>query len=329
MISVYNINMLNTKIEFTPFIQNLVIDIANEISNIERMPSQLPSVSLRKQNQVRTIFSTTKIEGNTLNFDEVTAIIEGRKIKGDKKEINEIKNTFKIYDQINDFDPYSFHDYLLCHNILMKNLIKTNGKIRKVNVGIQSKGKIKSVFPEFEKVESLCRDFFEYISNSKDNYIVKSCMIHYLSVSIHPFEDGNGRISRFWQRLFLSKNYEIFKYLPIESFIRSNEEKYYESLSKSQKANNPTRFIEMSLKCILEALIEAKGYQYEVTTTAQERRFQKAKNIFENHTFTRKDYLKIFPSLSESSATKDLTKLVQNGTLDKSGIRSSTVYKFI
>lgn len=322
-------NMLNTKIEFTSYIQNLVIDIANEISNIERMPSQLPSVSLRKQNQVRTIFSTTKIEGNTLNLDEVTAIIEGKKIKGDKKEINEIKNTFKLYENIEDFDPYSFQDYLLCHNILMKNLIKTNGKIRKVNVGIQSKGKIKSVFPEFEKVEGLCHDFFEYISNSKDNYIVKSCMIHYLSVSIHPFEDGNGRISRFWQSLFLSRNYEIFKYIPIESFIRANQEKYYDSLSKSQKSNNPTRFVEMNLKCILEALIEAKGYQYEVSTTAQERRFQKAKKVFKAKSFTRRDYLKIFPALSESSATKDLKKLVLDGSLDRSGVRSSTVYRFI
>ena len=71
-----------------------------------------PEAKLRKQNRIRTIFSSLAIEGNTLNLDQVTAIINKRRVIGPKKDIIEVENAIKAYDSLSSFDTYSIKDLL-------------------------------------------------------------------------------------------------------------------------------------------------------------------------------------------------------------------------
>lgn len=322
---------MNTKITLLPQIQDSLIQIGEILGRIKLLPSTKPTPKLRRESKIRTIFATTKIEGNKLDLNEVTAVINGKKIIGKNHDVKEVENAIALYDLIHSLNCESEDDYLIAHKVLMKDLIKNAGKYRKVNVGIKSsKGdKVKMVFPEHENVKNLCRDMFDYISTSKDNSLIKSCIIHYLSVSIHPFEDGNGRLSRFWQSLFLSKNFEIFEFIPLESFIRSSQEDYYDYLNISQKSDDPTGFVHFMLKVICESLSESLSYSYEkVDTTKMENRLIKAKENFKNQSFARKDYLTLNAPLSESMATKDLRYAVNKGILNRSGLGNGAKYYF-
>lgn len=310
--------------------QDRLIEIGELLGQIKTLPSLIPTPQLRRANKIRTIFATTKIEGNKLNLDEVTALVDGKKVKGSRKDILEVKNVITLYDSISQLNSFSEQDYLLAHKILMKGLIKRNGQYRKVNVAIKSgeNDSYKIIFPEYQKVERLCSHMFEYIHSNNDNYIVKSCMIHYLSVSIHPFEDGNGRVSRFWQTLFLAENNDIFKFLPIESYIKSSQDDYYEYLNLSQKADDPTGFIAFMLTLIKSSLAEGIKFDFEKNISRQDGRLKKAKKFFGNSEFTRREYLDLFSSLSTSMATKDLKAAINIGSLNRRGVGSGVKYFF-
>jgi Fic family protein len=321
--------MINTKVTFSSQIQLLVIEIGKSLERIGQLPSKKPIVELRKKNQIKTIFSTTKIEGNKLSLSEVTALIEGKRIKGDKLQIREVQNTNQLYSMVDTLNPSSMQDFLIGHNVLMKGLIKTNGSIRKVNVGIESKGKIKVVFPDFAEVPRLIDGLFDYIENSNDSNIVKSCIIHYLIESVHPFEDGNGRIGRFWHTLYLSKEFEVFEHFYIESLIRKYQKEYYHALFKSQHSDDPTHIVELLLSIMLEALEAFRKQKFTSGLSKQQARFNMAYNQFKVKEFTRSNYVDLFGNISPSLATKDLAKMVDNGFIENIGYKNNSRYCFI
>lgn len=321
---------MNKNINFIPQIQNSLILIGERLAQIKSLPSIKPSLKLRRDSIARTVYSTSKIEGNALTLTNVTDLVNGQKVIGDKKSILEVKNAVSLYGQIELFNPVSEQDFLLSHKILTNKLLKSSGKYRKVNVGIKaSANSFKMVFPHFSKVEKLCRELFEYISNSQDNYIIKSCLIHYLCVSIHPFEDGNGRISRFWQSLFLFKINPVFKIIPIESYIRERQSDYYEYLNLSQKADDPTGFVHFLLEVMASALAEFLTFDFEKNESKQKVRILRAFEYFGNKVFSRKDYLKVHFNISDAMATKDLKFAYDNGYLEKKGNKNSTTYVFL
>lgn len=322
--------MINTTINFLPSIQESLIEIGALLGHIKRLPSIKPTPQLRKENKIRTIFATTKIEGNVLNYEEVTALIEGKRTKGKKKDVLEVRNTIRLYDSISTLRSNSKQDYLIAHRILMKGLIESSGRFRDKNVGIKGKtsSSFKMIFPEYKKVESLCEFMFDYITTSQDNFIIKSCMIHYLSVTIHPFEDGNGRLSRFWQSLYLSENHEIFEFLPVESLIRSRQSDYYEYLNLAQKADDATGFVSFMLSVLKISLEEGVKYSYEEGVSRQELRILGAKKSFGGIEFSRKEYLELHNPLSTSMATKDLKWAVSEGIINKRSSGSGTKYFF-
>jgi len=323
--------MISTKLNLLPQLQDLLIEVGELLGKINNLPTTRPTPKLRRESKIRTVFSTVKIEGNNLSFDEVTSIIDGKKVAGKKEDILEVQNALKLYDSISELNSSSEQDYLLAHKILMNKLIDNSGSYRKVDVAIKGNDSksYKMIFPEHQSVPTLCEKMFDYINRSNDNYIIKSSLIHYLSVSIHPFEDGNGRISGFWQTLFLSENNKIFEFLPIESFIRSRQADYYEYLNLAQKSDDPTGFVVFLVSIIRDSLLEGLRYSYERPTDGkQDSRLAQAKVHFKNTYFSRKDYMMIHPTISDSMATKDLKYGVNEGLLDRLGSNNGTKYKF-
>ncbi|HTL81718.1 MAG TPA: Fic family protein, partial [Bacteroidia bacterium] len=172
----------------------------------------------------------------------------------------------------------------------------------------------------------LMKQLFTYLAKDKEQLLIKSCVFHYELEFIHPFTDGNGRMGRLWQTVILKDKYPVFKFLPLESIIKEKQQKYYEALSRSDKAENSTFFVEFMLGIIEEALSSVLHSQ-NVTLTSSDR-LSNAFGIFGKKNFTRKDYLRHFKHISPATASRDLKEGVENKLLEMSGDKRTAVYRF-
>lgn len=309
----------------TPEILGLVASISEKIGEVNAAYLSKPPTYLRKTNRIKTIHSSLEIEGNTLSLDQVTAVIENKRILGPQKDIIEVKNALELYKDITEFDPSSIKSFLKAHNILMKGLIDHPGKFRGKGVGIVKGSQVAHIAPDSSMVHPLMKNLFYYLNNHDDIILIKSCVFHYEMEFIHPFEDGNGRMGRFWQSLILLHHYPLFEYLSLESIIKEKQKKYYDALGRSDSSGQSTTFIEFMLKVIEQALAELIAFGRKKLSDI-ERIEQFVEHIGQN-TFGRKDYLKKYPELSPATASRDLKKGIEIGIISKSGDKNTTTYR--
>ncbi len=307
-------------------ILKLVASIFERIGEVNAAHLSKPPTELRKKNRVKTIHSSLEIEGNTLTLEQITAIIENKRVIGPAKDILEVKNAIAVYEYLDKLNPYSFDSFCEAHGILMNGLIDSAGRLRNKSVGIVKGSEVAHIAPSSEMLKPLMNDLFDYLKNDDDLLIIKSCVFHYEMEFIHPFTDGNGRMGRLWQTLILKDSYPVFEYLPIETLIKQRQEQYYESLSQSDKTGESTVFIEFMLEIILESLEELLNIQNVSLSNID--RLNLFKPIANNNYFTRKDYLKNFREISAATASRDLKFAVENGLIEKSGDKNTTKYRF-
>lgn len=307
-------------------ILKLVSAISEKIGEINSAHLSKPPTELRKKNRIKTIHSSLEIEGNTLSIEQITAIVENKRIIGPQKDILEVKNAIAVYDYLDNLNPYSFDSFCEAHGILMKGLVDSAGKLRNKAVGIARGTEIAHIAPPCDILKPLMNDLFDYIKNDDDLVLIKSCVFHYEMEFIHPFLDGNGRMGRLWQTLILKETYPVFEYLPIETLIKERQAAYYEALGQSDKAGESSLFIEFMLEIILNSLIELFSIQN--ISLQNTDRISLFKNIAKQDYFTRKDYLKNFREISSATASRDLKFAVENGLIEKTGDKNATVYKY-
>ena len=303
----------------------LVSTISEKLGEVNAAYLTKPPTYLRKANRIKTIHSSLEIEGNTLSFDQVTAVFEDRKILGPKKDILEVKNAIRLYDNLKSYKPFSIQSFLNAHALLMKGLVDHPGRFRGKGAGIIKGSQLAHIAPDSSMVHPLMKNLFSYVHNHNDLWLIKSCVFHYEMEFIHPFEDGNGRMGRFWQSVILSDKYPVFEYLPIESIIRAKQEEYYESLGLSDAEGQSTSFIEFILGVIDLALLELLSYERVKLSDVE--RIEQFKEFIGNDHFTRKDYLKKYPELSSATASRDLRIGVEKGLIIKSGDKNTTQYR--
>ena len=246
----------------TEKIANLTAEIAEKVGSISATIGDIPHPKLRKENRIKTIQSSLAIENNTLSIEQVTAIVEGKRVLGSPQEIQEVKNAFETYEHLLTFDPYFDRDLLLAHQILMNELVKDNGKFRSKSVGISDGSNIIHVAPPSERVPYLVNDLLLWIENSQLHPLIKSCVFHYEFEFIHPFSDGNGRMGRLWQTLILTDWKPLFAWIPVETIIKENQKEYYQALQSADNSGDSTIFIEFMLKSILHAVEDLQETQH-------------------------------------------------------------------
>jgi Fic family protein len=285
-----------------------------------------PPTELRKRNRIKSIQSSLEIEGNTLTVEQITDLIDNKRVLAPQKDILEVKNAIELYSILNDFNAYELNSLCRAHGILMNSLIDNAGQFRRTAVGIVKGKNITHVAPPGEMVFPLMKDLFDYLKNDDDIVLIKSCVFHYEFEFIHPFSDGNGRMGRLWQTIILKNYSPVFEYLPIESIIKARQQEYYDVLGKSDNQGNSTGFIEFMLEIIdsaLEDLLKAQNH----TITGAERI-----NIFRNFAgtelFTRQDYLRHNKEISTATASRDLKEGVDNGIIQKTGKIRLTKYRY-
>ncbi|MCY4217463.1 MAG: Fic family protein [Flavobacteriaceae bacterium] len=307
-------------------ILKLVASISEKLGEVNALHLHKPRTQLRKKNRIKTIQSSLEIEGNTLSEEQITALLNNKRVIAPQKDILEVQNAIKVYEQLHTFNPNRIKDLEKAHGVLMQGLIEDAGKFRSKSVGVVKGSKVEHFAPSGNRVRGFINDLLDYLKNDKDLLLIKSCVFHYELEFIHPFMDGNGRMGRFWQTLILVQQYPVFEFLPVESLIKENQKEYYNVLSQSDKLGHSTLFIEFMLNIIFQSLGNLLKTQNRTLTTKD--RIELFKDKIETQEFSRKDYLQSFKNISQATASRDLKWGVEQGILEKNGDKRLTVYKY-
>ena len=310
--------------EITPKILKLITSISERIGEVNASFLNRPSPKLRKQNRIKTIHSSLKIEGNKLTEEQITALIENKRVIGPKKDVVEVLNAIGIYENLASYNPKNEKAFLKAHQNLMEGLIEKPGKYRNQGVGIVKGSKLEHLAPPFENVPFLMKDLFEYLKNKDEIELIKSCVFHYEMEFIHPFLDGNGRMGRIWQTLILMEKYPVFEFLPFETLISNDQEKYYKALRESDKSGQSTKFIEYMLEVIDVSLSELLNFNDRTLSEQDRLEYFISLNKTE---FGRRDYMDVFKDISSATASRDLKKGLELNLFEKTGEKNKTIYK--
>lgn len=225
---------------------------ANYFESLNRYPE------LRRKTRIKSIHSSLAIENNQLSLFQVEDVINGKPVIGEQKDIQEVKNAYEAYEQIDKINPYSVEDLKKIHKTLTFLIEKDAGKFRNHGECVRDGERIIFVAPPENMVNPLMNQLFDWMRKSKEtvNPLILSCIFHYEFVFIHPFHDGNGRTARLWQTAILSHWEKAFTYLPIESMIKKNQEEYYTAIQNCNNIGKSNEFIEFMLKIISETIDE-------------------------------------------------------------------------
>ena len=309
--------------DISPKILKLISSISEKIGEVNANYLTKQSPQLRKQNRIKTIHSSLKIEGNTLTEEQITALIENKRVIGPEKDVLEVLNAIKVYEKLEEYKFSSDKSFLNAHLQLMNGLIESAGYYRKQGVGIVKGTNVEHIAPPYENVPHLMKVLFEYLKDSDELTLIKSCVFHYEMEFIHPFLDGNGRMGRLWQTLILMAEYPVFEFLPFETLINKTQDEYYKSLALSDKSGKSTFFIEYMLGVIEKSLETLLNYNNRVLKDIDRLEYFLKLGIKE---FNRKDYMNIFKDLSSATASRDLKKGMEMDMFESVGNFNKTRY---
>lgn len=260
---------------------NLTNAMLNNMVEISRLIGHLQfqherNLALRRASRIQSIRSSLAIENNSLSLEQVTAILDGHRVLGSPKEIQEVKNAYEAYEEVLTYNPFSVNDFLKAHRLLTHDLVRQSGRFRSGDVGIyNAEGQVVHVGARPQFVPGLIADLFKWAEADETPLLIKSAVVHYEIEMIHPFEDGNGRMGRLWQSVLLSRWNPLFAWLPVETMVHENQEAYYLKLREADTANNSTGFVEFMLDMILQTLKKypAAGIAYDLSDKMSDTEF--------------------------------------------------------
>jgi Fic family protein len=214
---------------------------------------------LRRTSRIPSIGATTAIEGNRLTTQQVTDVINGKRVLGPFRDIKEVQNAYAAYELIPSLNPYSVKDFLKAHQAITSELIGESGKFRTVGVAVVNQlGQILHSGADSKEVPRLVRELLRWGKNADAHPLIKSSAMHFMIEHIHPFRDGNGRIGRLWQTLVLAEWKPVFEWLPVETMVHHNQLRYYLALQKSHQGQvDCAPFIDFMLEMIERTVQQA------------------------------------------------------------------------
>ena len=316
---------LSPPFKITNEILNFVYEIGELVGKISAEKEFEKNLTLRRENRIKTIYSSLAIEQNTLTLEQVTDVINGKRVLAPPKDIKEVQNAYEIYERLEELDENSVKDLLLAHKIMTSELIKESGRFRSKNAGVYQGDKLIHMGTLPEYIPELINNLFLWLKKSEEHPLIKAAVFHYEFEFIHPFQDGNGRIGRLWYSLILSKWKKFFAWLPIESLVQKYQKEYYIAINNSNRDGESSEFILFMLKIIKETLIELIEIQKvtdKSTDKVTDKNKEKIKLLIEylgqNNSINNKEAQNLL-DISESAAKRFLNKLVKENILEAVG----------
>lgn len=243
----YSINMFNPKFKLTNSIVLMLTAIAESKAVIGRakiLPQQ--ELKLRRQALIRMTHSSTAIEGNELNVNEVEALLAKKKIDAPQRDIYEVQNYLKALKYIEKIvktkRPITEKVLLNIHKLVTDKTLPGEqcGHYRKSRVYVVKRrsgfsDEIMYTGPEANKVPELCKNLLHWIAESEKkeiNPIIAAGIVHQEIAAIHPFADGNGRTARAFATLILYKfGYDFRRLFALEDYYNRDRQAYYKAIN--------------------------------------------------------------------------------------------------
>lgn len=287
---------------------------ANYFESLNRFPE------LRRKTRIRSIHSSLAIENNQLSLFQVEDVINGKMVIGEQKDIQEVKNAYKAYEELEKVNPYSINDLKKIQGILTFLIEKDNGKFRNHPEGVFDGDVCIFTCPSHTMVPTLMDNLFNWINEMKDtiNPLILSSIFHYEFLFIHPFSDGNGRTARLWQTAILSNWEKAFQFMPIESMIKKNQDEYYKVIARCNNLGESTEFIEFILKMIdktIDEMINSKELKDKSELLLSENERKILECIKRNVIIGAKDIIEQ-TAISDSTVRRILRKFLQNKKIE-------------
>jgi len=259
---------------------NITPEINSRIAEIERLRAVigqatiLPAleINLRFRATVEAVYSSTSIEGNPLNEQQVKKILQGEVVLASDYAIQEVLNYKKALDWLGRFivsgQDFGSKEVLRLHQLVMDKLLppKKVGSWRPGQVYIidevDGKEIVRFTGPDAKDVAKLVASLFKWIPlqiATKLHPVLLAGLIHYLFVSIHPFSDGNGRTTRLLVQYFLkSWRYDFRDTISLDTYYLQHRKDYYRTLSRSDTFDGRmkadiTPFLEFFTRGFLES----------------------------------------------------------------------------
>ena len=307
---------------------------------MQQKPSELKRlVEIAK---VQSTEASNSIEGIRTTETRLRQLMSERTVprNRDEKEIAGYRDALNIVHENFDYIPLTPNYILQLHKILLSHTDSGfGGSFKKVQNYISATDEAGKRFTLFtplapyetpEAMQEICDEYNHAIGEGRvDPLLIIPVFIHDF-LCIHPFLDGNGRMSRLLTTLLLYRaGYEIGKYISLEAKIAKNKDAYYAALEDSQigwheQQDDPTAFVKYLLSTIIAAYRDFDDRIQIVSPTS----LDTVKNAIESKLgkFTKKDILDLCPSLSASTVERHLKKLTAEGELEKLGGGRTTMY---
>ena len=328
---------------------------------------------------VRTVHYGTRIEGNDLTFQEVAKLVEGRQINAGERDIQEVINyrnvmsyleeLWALYDanmplpeekSIPETGDTNRRQFYYSETILKKiHYLTTNkvipdtelGKYRHQQVVLKNTrtGEIAHRPPPAIEVPYLVADFISWLNHPASREIhpaIRAAISQYILVAIHPFIEGNGRVSRAFALLPLYvEGYDIRRLFSLEEYFDRNAESYYNTIQETHLKNSDvfkrdiTTWIEYYTQALAIELSRVKekvqslsrdiklkqklgGKQIPLT----ERQIKLVEFMQQFGGLRMPDAKELFPMISDDTIWRDLKKLIDDGVLEKRGSTKGAYY---
>lgn len=304
---------------------------------------------------VRTIHHGTHIEGNELNRDEAEQVIRGKEIIGRARDIQEVINYRNVLQYIEDLGnksqdrQYSQDIIKKIHKLTTDGILPSekSGEFRKTQVVVKNSQTEEITFrpPPSIEVPYQLDDFFSWLNSvSKDSIhpVLKSGIIHYETVRIHPFVDGNGRVSRSLSTLSLMwDEYDIRRFFSLEEHYDNDAERYYAALQSASSGDLTDWLVYFSEGLSIE-LVRIKARIRKLSTDIHfkqklggkpiylnDRQVQMIEHIQQIGYIQNQTFRELFSSISEDTVLRDLHDLMEKGIIRKEGKTKAARYVLV
>lgn len=187
------------------------------ISNLEAKPH------LRKNNRIKSIHSSLKIEANSLTFGQVRDVINGKTVFGEQREIQEVKNAYAAYERLSEINPYNIRQLKQFHGIMTKYFVEESGEFRSGEEGVFNGNQCIFMAPPAQLVPQLMDELFTWMKEAKDNVhpLILSSVFHYEFVFIHPFRMAMAEWQDCGTRLFSLTGNRCLNIFRLKARLRS------------------------------------------------------------------------------------------------------------
>ena len=340
-------------------INNLHLDlgmkIVSELSKIDRFDASWSSIEKREAAilmqlksiaTVKSVGASTRMEGSKMTDDEVSVLIENINISSfEERDQQEVVGYFETFDTIaENFTSISITESQIkrLHNILMKHSIKDawyKGEYKQVTNAVEANlpdGTKQTIFrttePGLQTQDAMIRLIEWYNSDEETLPIVKDALFVYEFLSIHPFQDGNGRLSRLLASLLLLKNgYTWIQYVSFEHEIENRKSAYYKVLMDTQKnrpGENITKWLSFFIGCLINIQnnLLLKLEENKKASKSLTQREERINFYIQNHAGCGSGNIAIKLNIPLPTVKKTLIELLNKKVITKEGVGKATGY---